>query len=308
MKTKQISIVIPTLCNQEQLKTAIKSILKNEKAPKILDKIIVVDNSGNLTLSQLPKSKEIAIQIINNKNNLGFAKAVNMGVEKSESDFSLILNDDIVLDNKFLINLIKEAKTIPNGKVFFPLVLNSSGKVIESLGLEFDIKGKAKNIKNGQPLSKNLPLEGRVIWGAPASALMVKTKIFKKIGGFDPDFFAYIEDVDLSLRFQEKKIKTFFVPQAICYHTGGETSKNIPYLRSYMGFRNWLFIIIKHYPTKTIFLNLPQIIIERLKNFYDLISSLQLKDFPSFLKITLKDLRLYKSILAKRQPLSILNK
>lgn len=308
MKIKPITVVIPTLCNLDQLKTAIKSIYKNEKAPKILKKIIVVDNSGNLTLSHLPKNKEIAIQIINNEKNLGFATGVNMGVGKSESDFSLILNDDIVLDNKFLINMLKEAKTKPRVKVFFPLVLNASGKVIESLGLEFNIKGKAKNIKNGQPLSKNLPLESKEIWGAPASALMVNTQTFNKLGGFDPDFFAYIEDVDLFLRFQEKKIKTFLVPQAICYHTGGETSKKIPYLRSYMGFRNWLFIIIKHYPAKTIIFYLPQIIVERLKNFYDLISSLQLKELPDFFKMTLKDLKLYKSMLAKRQPMSILNK
>jgi GT2 family glycosyltransferase len=308
MKIKPITVVIPTLCNLDQLKAAIKSIVKNEKAPSILEKIIIVDNSGNLTLSQLPKSKKIIIQIIKNENNLGFAMAANEGVRESESDFSLILNDDIILDEEFLKKMLKAIKANKKIKVFFPLVLNASGKAIESLGLEYELRGKAKNIKNGQPLSKNLPKENREIWGAPASALVINTKTYKKIGGFDPDFFAYIEDVDLSLRLQEKKNKTFLVPQAICYHTGGETSKKIPYLRSYMGFRNWLFIIIKHYPLKTIIIYLPQIMIERLKNFYDLISSLQLKELPNFFKTILKDLRLYKSMLAKRQPLSILNK
>lgn len=308
MKIKPITVVIPTLCNPDQLKTTIKSIVKNEKAPSILEKIIIVDNSGNLTLSQLPKSKDVKIQIINNEKNLGFAMAVNKGIGESKSYFSLILNDDIVLDKKFLKNMLKAIKANNKIKVFFPLVLNASGKTIESLGLEYNLSGKAKNIKNGQPLSKNLPTESKEIWGAPASAIAINTKTFKKIGGFDPDFFAYIEDVDLSLRLQEKKIKIFLVPQAICYHTGGETSKKIPYLRSYMGFRNWLFIIIKHYPLKTIIFYLPQIVIERLKNFYDLISNLQLRELPNFFKMILKDLRLYKSMLAKRQPLSILNK
>jgi hypothetical protein len=158
--------------------------------------------------------------------------------------------------------------------------------------LDFYYSGKCNNISNGKKFDKNVFLRSKnlqstkLIWGAPAALIIYKKEILQKIGSFDPDFFAYEEDVDLALRLHLLGYQTLYIPQAICYHMGGATSKKMGNFRNRMDAKNWIYIIIKNYPTKLIFKNLFSIIEQRLRNFSGLIKNIRPSQLPKDIFIT----------------------
>ncbi|HEX8923130.1 MAG TPA: glycosyltransferase family 2 protein, partial [Patescibacteria group bacterium] len=152
--------------------------------------------------------------------------------------------------------------------VYTGTVANFDGTRLESQGLDFDIKGKCKNVSNGKIFSKNEICHQApgLIWGSSAALVVYRKGILKKVGMFDDYFFAYEEDVDLALRLSKLGYKTYYIPQAICYHLGGGTSSKMGNFRNIMDAKNWIYIILKTYSTIELLKNLPQIITERLRN------------------------------------------
>lgn len=275
------SVIVPNLNGHLYLPTCINSLLlafKNANLKKF--QIILVDNASTdnsiNTFSKLIKTYDSSI-IINKQNN-GFAASVNQGIAKAKHSYLIVCNNDIKIDKNWFKHIKQAIKNHPDISTYFGLVLNQNGTKIESQGLNFDWSGKAKNINNGLPYSpkiKNCKLKivNSTIWGAPASLVIYKKNVLQKIGGFDDDFFAYEEDVDLCLRLNKSGHKTLFIPQAISYHIGGATSNKMGNLRAIMDTRNWFYIIAKNYPIKKIIKHLPQIITQRLANLKYLITS-----------------------------------
>jgi len=267
------SIVIPNLNGEKYLETCLPSILKSlEKLPPaIQSELILVDNASrdgsiNLVQKLFPSTK-----IIKNKKNLGFAPAVNRGIKKAVGDWVIVLNNDLTLKSSWFNHLHQAIKTHSQNTqitTIFGQVLNRNGTKIESRGLKFFMKGKAKNISNQQPFSpKALKYyRSKFIWGASASAVAYHRQTIIKVGLFDPDFFAYEEDVDLALRLRLFGYKTLYLPSAISYHLGGGTSSKMGNLRARMDAKNWFFIIIKNYSSKDILKNLFPILVERGRN------------------------------------------
>ena len=109
---------------------------------------------------------------------------------------------------------------------------------------------------------------------------MYKRDVFDKIGYFDEDFFAYLEDVDFSFRAQLAGEKCLFVPSAIVYHQGGATRIKMGNFKAQMDTKNWIFLIIKNYPIKYLFKYFFQIFIERLRNFNGLLKQTSLTELP----------------------------
>jgi GT2 family glycosyltransferase len=119
----------------------------------------------------------------------------------------------------------------------------------------------------------------------------------EKVGFFDEDFFAYLEDVDLSLRLQNAGWKTLCVPQAIAYHLGGGTADRMGDLRYRLVARNWWFIILKHYPARTFFRRFPEIIIEQSKNL------VAVRNVKGMLWVVKELLIKWPKIIKKRKPI-----
>lgn len=292
-----ISFVIPNFNGAQYLGKCLESILAAQQEAKLPVEIIVVDNgSTDQSLKEISNFKlqisnkfinikltNLSLKIISNQANFGFAKAVNQGVNEATWDWVAVCNNDLILDKNWLTQIQKSLHsntlTHSNSHVscLFGLVLTHDGTKIESEGLEYFVCGRAHNISNGQPYlpptTNNLPADRhgqlpttRLIWGASASLALYRRSVLLELGGFDEAFFAYEEDVDLALRLHLAGHQTFFVPQAISYHTGGVTSSRMGNLRARMDAKNWFFIILKNYSLSTIIKHLPTITIERLRN------------------------------------------
>ena len=291
-----ISIIIPNLNGEEFLPACLKSLKTAIDQAKIKVEIILVDNASSDTSPEIFTSfcqkNKIKYQLLSLNKNYGFAGAVNRGVEASKFDWVLVCNNDLKIDKNWFVHTT-QLLNYSTTKLFnysstklaaiTGTVLNYDGSRFESQGLKFYYSGKCDNISNGQPYSitslKNYSTN-QLIWGASAALTLYNKKILTQVGGFDENFFAYEEDVDLSLRLHNLGYKTLYVPRAISYHLGGATSSRMGNFRHRMDAKNWIYIILKNYSTTQLLIYFPFILIERLRNLSGLIKNTPLKDIP----------------------------
>ena len=287
-----LSIIIPNLNGEEFLPACLESLKIAIDHTNIDAEIIMVDNASSDTSSEIfttyCQKNKIKYRLIALTQNYGFAGAVNRGVEVAKSDWVLVCNNDLKIDKKWLFtinNVINNQNSkILNSKIaaITGTVLNYDASRFESQGLKFYYSGKCDNISNGKQFQESSlsNLESIPIWGASAALTLYNKNIFQKIGGFDEDFFAYEEDVDLSLRLHNLGYTTLYVPEALSYHLGGATSSRMGNFRHRMDAKNWIYIILKNYSTSNLLIYSPFILIERLRNLSGLIKNTPLKDIP----------------------------
>ena len=291
--TNNFSIIIPNNNGSKFLFDCLYSLYSSIKITSANFEIIIIDNNSiddSLSIAkdffQKYRSTKLSTQIISLSKNTGFAAAINLGISKSKYPFVVPYNNDLTIDPNWFELIIKAIKENKNQKVitFFGTVLNKEGTKYESQGLKFFIPGKCQNISNGKLFNKSvLQKANKLVWGASAALVVYQKDVIQKIGGFDNDFFAYEEDVDLALRLSKLGYKTLYVPKAICYHLGGGTSDRMGNFRQRMDVKNWIFIIIKNYSLKEIFKYPLKIIEERLRNLSYLIkTSIHLYGLKSF--------------------------
>lgn len=262
----QVSIILVTYNSLPELKKCLHNL---KKISGISYQIVLVDNNSHdnsvkVALEYFPQAT-----IIENKKNIGFASACNIGAKKSDGEYLLFCNPDLRLDENALFHLLKvygEKKQIgalsgrmrfPDGSFQptcrnFPAVKNllfSRGSVLSRL------------------LGKNnyytLP-DYKEITEVPAVAgtlMVIKRDLFFEIGGFDERFFMYLEDTDLCLRLHQKGYKNYFVPNAGGVHLWGKGSQAGKIKRNwYHHYSLWKYFI-KYFPNPFTFLILPFVLI-----------------------------------------------
>lgn len=209
-----ISIVIPVYKNKEDFLNNLKQNLCFLKDKEI---IIVNDNPKESIKNEvLLIDKKIIL--IENKENLGFAKSVNIGVAKAKNSYILLLNSDVVIKDINFESLIKKFQT--NSKLF----------AIAFAQIERNKKIVGKNIiyfKNGLIFHKKADNidPGITAWAEGGAALFDKEK-FLYLGGFDELYSPfYWEDIDLSYRGWKSGLEIIFDPLTEVYHFHGTTIK-----------------------------------------------------------------------------------
>ena len=211
-------------------------------------------------------------------------------------------NNDLVLDSDWFGFIDREVENNPNVACFCGTVLTKDGTKYEGIGLDFSYTGKCKNQKNGDAFNpEEINVDPYYIWGSSAALVVYKKDIIKKIGLFDEDFFAYEEDVDLSLRLHNLGFKTLYIPKALCYHLGGGTSGKMGNFRHRMDAKNWIYIIIKNFSRKDILKNFFGIFLERLRNLSGIIKNSNPANFsPSVFGTYWQVIKNFNKMLKKR--------
>ncbi|MFA6250901.1 MAG: glycosyltransferase family 2 protein [Candidatus Shapirobacteria bacterium] len=277
------SIIIPNLNGASLLKKCLESLFLSLSRARIFDyEFILVDNHSS---DQSPQAFQAFCQanhldhvLIPLSKNCGFAHAVNTGILRSKYDYVVLVNNDITLSPDWFSHMLLPISRPSGSKTvaFTGTVLNHDGTTIESQGLIFDdYRGKCQNINNKIPYraSQISKLPSSYVWGSSAALVIYQKKSIVEVGLFDPLFFAYEEDVDLSFRLARFGFLTLYVPQAISYHIGGATSSKMGNFRYRMDLKNWILLIIKNYSPKDILSNFFPLIIERLRNLSGLIKN-----------------------------------
>jgi GT2 family glycosyltransferase len=219
--------------------------------------IIVIENASEDNSMKILRTYE-EISIIENAKNLGFASAVNQGITEAVGEYILLLNNDVVIENDFLDKIIEPIKNNPRiFSVASKMIRFYEKNLLDDAGDFYNLLGWAFKRGDGKPITKYN--KNQKIFSACAGASIYRKSVFKEIGLFDDDFFAYLEDVDIAYRGKIHGYINIYEPDAVCYHIGSATSGGTKYnsFKIKLSARNNLYVCYKNMPLLQLIINLP---------------------------------------------------
>ncbi len=211
--------------------------------------VVLVDNgSTDESLECLPQFPRLSIAVIRNAENRGFAPAVNQGIRQARGRFIALVNNDVVLDKRWLEEMLAGFRSDPRvgmcaAKILFadpPHLIDKVGHVIYADGQNYG-RGHLE-VDRGQ---YEQPEEVLCPDGAAA---VYRAEVFESAGLFDEDFFAYGEDAELGLRAQLCGWKCLYVPTALAYHHRSSTLGEYAPEKIFLVERNRIWLALKLFP------------------------------------------------------------
>ena len=250
---------------------------------------ILVDNGSIDNSVALAQSHPLKPRIIKLEKNHGFSGAVNRGIEQAQADLIAVFNNDAVADERWLSVLAECSARYQDMDFFATLVLRMENReVIESAGVGYGIQARPRAIFEDELFSGKV--SGMEVFLASGAAMLVRKRLFEKVGKLDEDYFAYLEDVDLFLRARLAGFKGMLAEGAIAYHRGASTvlgdhtgpKRMESGRRVSLISRNRFFLLWDNVPTSLIAFFSPFIFWGWLRGFfYHLLKSGQIKAFLS---------------------------
>ena len=243
----KVSIITPNYNGEKFLKKYFQSL--NNDSDYIGEVIIIDNGSYDSSVSYIKNNTfNFPVKIIENNENLGFAHAINQGIEKAEYNYIFSLNNDTEVKKgsiKALIDLIET-----DDKIFSiqaKMLQYDNKELIDDVGDEYNLLAWTKKIGENHNTAEYL--EVRDIFSSCAGAALYKKSILENIGGFDGEFFAYMEDVDLALRSKINGYINLSCPDAIVYHIGSATSgSRYNEFKVKLAARNNVWVVYKNLP------------------------------------------------------------
>lgn len=216
-------------------------------------RIIVADNASTDDSCNYLRTNFPEVELIQNSENGGFAKGYNEALKQVDSEFYVLLNSDIQLTENWLSPLLEAFKdeTVAGCQ---PKVLSYNDKTkFEHAGASggfLDInyfpfcRGRIlTSVEEDQDQYNN----GQEVFWSTGACLAIRSELFHKVGGFDEDFFAHMEEIDLCWRLKRLNHRFLIEPKSVVYHVGGGT---LPYnspRKTFLNFRNSLFMLTKNH-------------------------------------------------------------
>tara|TARA_B100001093_G_scaffold445581_1_gene449286 strand:- start:36 stop:887 length:852 start_codon:yes stop_codon:yes gene_type:complete len=229
---ENISFVVVCYKSSLALKSLLLSIPKESE-------VILVDNSKD------QETKEIAISydcvLIENKENIGYGSACNLGAEKASGSHLLFINPDSELNPGTLDELIKATDRYPNASAFNPKIIDRTGKQ--------DFKRRSVLLPKSEWMSKKFPTFDKDVSVLSGAAIFIKKEKFLQIKGFDEKIFLYHEDDDISIRLKNKIGNLMYIHNAVITHIGGSSSsrdESIAKIKGYHMGRSRVYAQKKH--------------------------------------------------------------
>ena len=219
--------------------------------------IYMADNASTDGSVDYVKKNFPQIQIIQNSANGGFAKGYNDALRSVNADVFCLLNSDVEVTENWLEPIKDAFKTLKDAAIIQPKILDlmrkeyfeyagAAGGFIDQLGYPF-CRGRIF-----QELEKDTGQYDDVkeIFWATGACMFIKSEVYRSLGGFDEDYFAHQEEVDLCWRAKNVGHKVYYIGTSKVYHLGGSTLSNMNPKKTYLNFRNSLFSITKNLPRR----------------------------------------------------------
>jgi GT2 family glycosyltransferase len=223
--------------------------------------IIVADNNSSDDSVSFLKENYPNVKIIINSVNGGFAKGYNDALQHVDAEYYILLNSDVEVTPGWIdsvIRLMDSDKNIaacqPKIKAYHDKDLfeyaGAAGGFIDKYGYPFCRGRMFDHLEKDQGQYNDV----REIFWATGACMFVRAECFHMIKGFDADFFAHMEEIDLCWRLKNFGYKIMYCPDSTVYHVGGGTLNKISPKKTYLNFRNNLMLIYKNHPPKYFFI------------------------------------------------------
>jgi GT2 family glycosyltransferase len=221
--------------------------------------ILLVDNDssdGSIEIVQ----RFPTVKILELDRNTGFAYGNNLGMNAAsgEAEWIALVNPDAFVEPRWLEELMLAAEEHPEFDVFGSKMLNAANSsLLDGIGDACHISGLVWRMGHGLPVSISEDLKCE-IFSACAAAALYRRSALLKVGGFDEDFFCYVEDIDLGFRLRLAGYRCLYVPDSVVHHigsasTGGQHSE----FAIYHGHRNLVWSFLKNMPGVLFWLLVP---------------------------------------------------
>ena len=213
------------------------------------DRILIVDNASRENPIADGEPWLAGAELIRSDVNLGFAAANNRAAMLcADSEWLALLNPDAVPDTQWLEELMHAAGNHPEYASFACRQLDASQPgQLDGAGDSLTRAGRPYRRGFGEPAESAYRLADEV-FSACGAAMLIRRKVFLSLGGFDADFFCYLEDVDLGYRLRLAGHRCRYIPTAVVFHEGSALTGWRSDFSTYHGHRNLEWVFIKNTP------------------------------------------------------------
>ncbi len=249
-----VTVIIVTWNSQDQIKTCLQHLSDQTVQPHC---VIVVDNDSTDSSASIVEEFE-NVDLKRMDSNLGFAAGNNIALEQCDTEWVALLNPDAFPEPQWLEALLAAATKNPDIIAFGSRQLcHDNHTVIDGIGDLLHLSGAAWRCNHGEQQQED-DLLYKEIFSPCAAAALYQRQAISEVGGFDEDFFCYMEDVDLGFRLHLAGYRIAYVPDAVVHHvgsasTGGRRSE----FSVYHGHRNLVWTFVKNMPGILFWLLLP---------------------------------------------------
>lgn len=255
---RSVDVVIVNWNTGSLLGECLASIASHTSERSLVRDVVVVDNASDDGSAETPSPDGLSVRWIRNADNRGFGRACNQGAATGDAPFLLFLNPDTRLEPGSL--------SVPVGYLLEPenhavaiagvQTVHEDGSVsrtcarapgwgsmlLQSLGLD-----RAPGLRSKGYMMREWPHhETRQVDHVIGAFYLVRRDVFDALGGFDEDYFVYLEDLDLSMRVKARGLRCVFLATARVYHAEGGSSKNIKARRLFYSLHSRMLFAEKH--------------------------------------------------------------
>ena len=217
--------------------------------------IYLIDNASTDDSVKLVSLNFPSVTIIKNDFNFGFAKGYNIALEQIEEEYYALVNSDVEVTKDWLKPVISSFDSNNDIGIIQPKILDFKNKEY------FEYAGAAGGFidKYGFPYCRGRIFdtiekdsgqyndEAPIFW-ASGACFFIRKSIYRKLNGFDDDFFAHQEEIDLCWRALNLGFKVSYIPSSVVYHVGGATLNESNPKKTFLNFRNSLLMLTKNLP------------------------------------------------------------
>lgn len=271
----RVSVIILNWNGERFLKQYLPVLIKYTQ-PELAE-IVVADNGSTDNSLMLLRKDFPNVRVITFDKNYGFAEGYNKALEQTDTEYTVILNSDVEVTPEWLLPLVDYMDKNTDVAACQPKILafydrsrfehaGAAGGFIDRFGFPF-CRGRVFN--EIEKDTRQYDDVNDIFW-ASGACLFIRTDVFKKEGGFDADFFAHMEEIDLCWRLKSRGYRISCVPQSVVYHVGGGTLNAEHPHKTYLNYRNNLLMLYKNLPANKLWI----VLITRY--LFDYVAALQM--------------------------------
>jgi GT2 family glycosyltransferase len=218
----------------------VRALQAGRKAP---DFVVVVDNGSEDGSEALLRSELHEVVVLQTGQNLGFAGGCNVGIEEAlrrGAESLLLVNSDAILEGDCLGELERVLEREKRYGIVAPVLLDGSEPPrIESVGISYSPRtARVRNLESGRLVESLTLSEVMPVDAVSGCVTLVRSEVFKRVGGFHEEFFFYFEDVDFCLRARDAGALTACAGKAFARHEGAKSIGRSSARRIYFATRN----------------------------------------------------------------------